>query len=100
MARAKRAEAKVEALAAEVAMLRSQLRAADDRADMRTQERDEAIEERDDNHGANIELNEQLALAQTERDDLADLILAYATIEMAPALISAARMYAKGQPCP
>ena len=38
--------------------------------------------------------------AQTERDDLADLILAYATIEMAPALISAARMYAKGQPCP
>ena len=36
--------------------------------------------------------------AQTERDDLADLILAYATIEMAPALISAARMYAKGQP--
>ena len=36
--------------------------------------------------------------AQTERDDLADLILACATIEMAPALISAARMYAKGQP--
>ena len=45
-------------------------------------------------------LCERVEALERERDDLADLILAYAMIEMAPALISAARMYAKGQPCP